>query len=284
MSERILSRLASNVGRFAMAMAVVMTWTGATLACGENSDCAVPSGDYRYFLPASIPQGGKVPAIIYIHGLGGSSKAVMANAGFRRAAENLGVAFVAVNGRAGSWSFPNGVERGRVRDEFAYFSEVVDDIKKRLPVDGEKIVAAGFSIGASMVWNLACREPENYAGFIPVAGTMWRPQPEKCVKPVGEIYHFHGTQDRIFPLEGRFVEGKRQGAILDTFEIVYRQDACTRRAVAETKAEGAMCMLHRNCGGETVRLCLHGGAHSVKAAYLEEGFREIAKDRGWQGF
>lgn len=272
-----------GVSLFALFVAylILPAWTNPAHACGERSDCVVASGDYRIFLPENIPANTQIPAIIYIHGLGGSSRAVMRNNEFRRVAKKLSVAFVAVNGRAGSWSFPNGVERGNVRNEFTYFREVVRDIKSRFPIDPDKIVAAGFSIGASMTWNLACREPENYAGFIPVSGTMWRPQPKKCIKPIGEIYHSHGTSDRIFPLEGRVVRGKRQGAIHDTFELMYNQDNCTRKIVRETNSGGLKCKYHRNCGGETLRLCLHGGAHKIKGSSLEGGFREIAKARGF---
>ncbi|MEP3672243.1 MAG: alpha/beta hydrolase-fold protein [Hyphomicrobiales bacterium] len=279
---RLLSRRfnASLLLLFAASFFSSLWWQSAH-ACGVNSDCFVASGDYRILLPQERPADKKIPAIIYIHGLGGSSKAVMNRNKLRRVAKKLGVAFVAVNGRAGSWSFPNGVERGKVRNEFTYFREVVSDIKKRFPIDGQKIVAAGFSIGASMTWNLACRTPDDYAGYIPLSGTMWRPQPNKCVGPVGEIYHSHGTADRIFPLEGRVVRGKRQGAILDTFELMAKQDQCTRKVIRETKSRGVKCRYHRNCDGETLRLCLDGGTHEVDTAYLLSGFREIAKARGF---
>lgn len=250
-------------------------------ACGRRSDCMVSTGDYRIFLPDNIPQGRKIPALIHIHGLGGSSSGVMDNGGFRRVAKKFGIALVAVNGRANSWSFPQGVRRGRPRDEFRYFRDVVQDIKTRFPIDGDKIVASGFSIGASMVWNLACRDPGNYTGYIPVAGTMWRPQPQSCNRSVGEIYHFHGTSDNIFPLKGRTVAGKRQGAIMDTFKIMYRQDRCTRKVVRETKNRGLKCKLHKNCSGETLSFCLHNGDHTIKAAHLEQGLRAIASARGW---
>lgn len=250
-------------------------------ACGRNSNCIVGSGDYRIFIPDGVAKGDKIPALIHIHGLGGSSGAVMENRAFIRVAKKLGIALVAVNGRARSWSFPQGVKRGKMRDEFRYFREVVSDIKKRFPVDGNKIVASGFSIGASMTWNLACRDPSNYAGYITVAGTLWRPQPTRCGSVIGEIYHFHGTSDRIFPLSGRVVRGKRQGDIFDTFEIMYRQDRCTRKIVSETKRRGLNCKIHRNCAGETLSMCLHGGQHTIKASYLEQGFRQIIRARRW---
>lgn len=250
-------------------------------ACGDQSDCLVDSGDYRILLPESIPANTKIPAIIYIHGLGGSAEETLSNNGFRMIAKQLGVALVAVSGLDNSWTFRNGVVRGEVRDEFAYFREVVEDIKTHFPIDEKKIIVTGFSIGASMTWYLACYEPQNFAGYITLSGTMWRPQPEKCVGPVGEIYHFHGALDRVFPLNGRVVEGKHQGAISDTFEIMANQDECSRDIIRQSKSNGLICKYRKNCGGETLRLCLHNGIHAVDGDHLLEGFREIAKARGF---
>lgn len=260
---------------------IVIHWAKPAHACGDQTDCLVESGAYRILLPQTIKADEKVPAIVYIHGLGGSAEETLGNEGFRTIAKQLGVALVAVSGLDNSWTFRNGVVRGEVRDEFAYFREVVEDIKTRFPIDSQKIVAAGFSIGASMTWYLACLEPDNFAGFIPIAGTMWRPQPEKCARPIGEIYHFHGFSDRTFPLDGRPVHGKHQGAISDTFEIMFNQDECTRKIIKRTTDNGLVCKHHKNCGGETLRFCLHSGAHDVEGAHLVEGFREIAKARGF---
>ncbi len=250
-------------------------------ACGEKTDCTVDNGVYRIYIPETAPREGKIPALLYIHGLGGSAAGVITNPGFRKVVERLGIALIAAHGRAGSWSFPNSVKRGNPRNEFTYFSAIRTDIIKRFSIDERKIVAGGFSIGASMVWNLACHMPEDYTGFIPIAGTLWRPQPQKCAAPIGEVYHTHGLSDRVFPLEGRVVKGKRQGAILDTFDILYRQDRCSRKLIKEIKERGQQCKYHENCGGETMRLCFHKGFHSVKASYLEDGFLNISEKRGW---
>ena len=274
-------RMAAPLFIFFILPFILFYWVNPAHACGEKSDCSVASGDYRIFLPKNIPAGEKIPAIVYIHGLGGSSSETLRNRRFRNIAKELEVALVAVNGRANSWTFPNGVERGKTRNEFTYFSQVLKDIKSRFPIDQKKIVAAGFSIGASMTWYLACFEPQNYAGYITLSGTMWRPQPNKCVKPIGEIYHSHGALDRVFPLDGRVVRGKRQGAIMDTFDLMYEQDRCTAKIIRKTRSAGRICKYHQNCGGETLRLCLDNGAHDVDGFYLLDGFREIAKARGF---
>ncbi|MBA4783875.1 MAG: hypothetical protein H2045_11745 [Rhizobiales bacterium] len=264
-------------------------------ACGADSDCKVVSGDYRIYLPARPPilkatgqaaqsqaDSAGLPVIIFIHGLGGSSADMLARHDYRRLADDLNVAFVAVNGLDHSWTFPGGVQRTTPpRDEFAYIGEVVSDIKNRFPVDPKKIILSGFSIGASMTWNIACRDPSPYAGFITVAGTFWRPLPEKCAQPIANLYHFHGTGDRTFPLSGRIVKGKHQGDTFETFKILYNQDICTRAVQKSFEFIGLRCMRHQTCEGKTVQLCLHDRTHIMRPFFLEAGFYQIAKALGW---
>ena len=250
-------------------------------ACGLNSDCKVSSGTYRIFVPKKLENKTKRPAIIYIHGLSGSAERSMQHSSFIRAAKRLGFVLVGVEGLAGQWTFKNGVDRGHRRNEFKYFSQVTADLRRRFDVDPRKMVVAGFSIGASMTWYLACSHPEKFAGFIPVAGTLWQPQPKRCANKVGEIYHYHGTADPTFPLAGRRVHNKRQGDSRVTFNNMYRQDPCSAKLVEELKFRGQRCKLHRNCDGEALQFCINGSNHEVRGFYLVDGYTRIAKARGW---
>jgi len=250
-------------------------------ACGLNSDCDVASGTYRIFVPKTLENKTKRPAIIYIHGLGGSAERSMQHTSFIRAAKRLGFVLVGVKGLAGQWTFKNGVDRGHKRNEFKYFSEVTRDLRRRFDVDPRKTVVAGFSIGASMTWYLACSHREKFAGFIPVAGTLWRPQPKRCANKIGEIYHYHGTSDPTFPLAGRRVHDKWQGDSRDTFNNMYRQDPCSAKLVEEIKFSGQRCKLHKNCDGEALQFCVNNSNHEVRGFYLVDGYTRIAKARGW---
>ncbi len=250
-------------------------------ACGFNSDCKVASGTYRIFVPKKLENTSKRPAIIYIHGLSGSAERSMQHASFIRAAKRLGFVLVGVEGLAGQWTFKNGVDRGHKRNEFKYFSQVAADLRRRFDVDPKKIVIAGFSIGASMTWYLACSHREKFAGYIPVAGTLWRPQPKRCANKIGEIYHYHGKSDPTFPLAGRRVHNKRQGDSRVTFNNMYKQDPCSAKLVEELKFRGQRCKLHRNCDGEALQFCINNSGHEVRGFYLVDGYTRIAKARGW---
>lgn len=266
---------------FLMGFIVPLIVPTKTHACGLSSDCEVASGTYRVFVPKTLEGALARPAIIYIHGLGGSAERSMQHASFIRAAKRLGFVLVAVEGLAGQWTFKNGVDRGHRRNEFKYFSQVTAHVQRHFDVDPRKIVVAGFSIGASMTWYLACSHRKQFAGYIPVAGTLWRPQPKRCANKIGEVYHYHGTSDPTFPLAGRRVHNKWQGDSRDTFNNMYRQDPCSAKLVEELKFRGQRCKLHRNCDGEALQFCLNGSAHEVRALYLVDGYTRIAKARGW---
>ena len=258
-----------------------LTLSETAHACGLKSDCKVASGTYRIFVPKALENTSNRPAIIYIHGLGGSAERSMQHGSFIRAAKRLGFALVAVEGLAGQWTFKNGVDRGHRRNEFKYFSQVTADLRRRFKIDPRKMVVAGFSIGASMTWYLACSSREQFAGFIPVAGTFWRPQPKTCSNKIGEIYHYHGTADPTFPIAGRRVHNKRQGDSRDTFNNIYKQDPCSAKLVEELNFRGQRCKLHRNCDGESLQFCVNGSNHEVRGFYLVDGYTRIAKARGW---
>ncbi|MEM8797865.1 MAG: PHB depolymerase family esterase [Pseudomonadota bacterium] len=250
-------------------------------ACGQKTDCEVANGTYRIFVPEKAKGQAQIPAILHIHGLGRGSEGVMKNRNLTRLAKKYGMALIAVNGRAQSWTFPQGVRRGRVRDDFAYVRSVSDDAARRFNIDRSRIVLTGFSIGASMVWNIACRTPGAFAGYVTISGTFWRPQPSRCAAPISEIYHVHGRSDPIFPLEGRIVQGRRQGAIADTMAFILKQDRCTTEPVEEEKRGRLECRLHRNCAGGSVSFCFHGGGHYIKSPFVEDALFRIIQARGW---
>ena len=55
------------------------------------------------------------------------------------------------------WSFrPEGPQQ---RDELAFAREVLADAVQRFGIDRNRILVSGFSIGASLIWYLACRDP-----------------------------------------------------------------------------------------------------------------------------
>jgi polyhydroxybutyrate depolymerase len=178
-------------------------------ACSEATPCDVAEGAYFIAMPEGAE--GDVPAVLFIHGFGGSGEGVMRNRGMVDAILRRGYAIVAPSGlvmqgrSGGSWSFHP--ERTQRRDEIAFLTSVRDDVIARHGIDAGRIVLSGFSIGGSMTAYLACAAPTAFAAYAPLGGNFWRPHPEKCAGPV-RMLHTHGWTDGTVPLEGRVLRGE----------------------------------------------------------------------------
>lgn len=244
-------------------------------ACPATDGCQVASGRYRIILPSGAKTE-RPGAIMYFHGYRGSAAETLADAGLVAAADRLGVALIAPDGAARSWSFPG--SPARHRDEFRFVSQVLDDAVARFRLDPSRILASGFSQGGSMVWYLACRMPSRFAAFAPIAGAFWEPLPDGCAGERPPLIHVHGTSDPTVPLAGRALrQGYRQGDLFRSLAILAPGGctaALTEAARTNPAPERLSCRIAAGCGGPArLELCLHGGGHVVDPAWVERAWR-----------
>lgn len=253
----------------------------------------VASGAYRIRLPAGAAEEAPVGAVMYFHGWRGSAGGVMRNKALEKVVAGLGLALIAPNGAGQTWSYPGAP--GRHRDEFRFVGEVLDDAAARFPVDTTRIMAAGFSMGGSMVWNLACHMGERFEGFAPIAGAFWEPLPERCLSALPRLIHVHGMADRVVPYEGREIgRGFHQGDVGRSIDVWMVQGGCpargsTHSAIARSMAtDGAHakgetvngggvldCGRRYACGAGFIELCIHSGGHSVRAQWVAQAWRRL---------
>ena len=151
---------------------------------------SAPNGTYRAAPPPGWDGTASLPLVLYLHGYGDSSGEVMANASLLAAVASTGALLVVPDGVAGSWAHVG--SPSQARDDIAFLRGVVADAKRRWPVDKTKVIAAGFSQGASMVWDLACHAADDFAAFLPIAGGFWLPYPERCESGPVNLRHIHG--------------------------------------------------------------------------------------------
>jgi polyhydroxybutyrate depolymerase len=201
-------------------------------ACGPHAEpYKVALGDYHAVTPAQAPKPGeKRPALLFFHGAGGRGDAILAEDSFLRPFVEAGYLLLGPNGlimegsRYGSgWSFrPDGPQQ---RGELAFAQQVLDDAVARFDVDRNRVLVGGFSIGASLTWYLACRQPELGTAYAPIAGNFWRPHPGKCAGPV-DMLHSHAWQDSVFPLEGRQLGSHAHGNVFEGLQLWRLTNGC----------------------------------------------------------
>jgi polyhydroxybutyrate depolymerase len=258
-----------------LSMALILAAGVANAACPAETGCVVAGGHYRIVLPPAAAPGSPVGAIVFFHGWQGSAEEVVADQGLVATAGALGVALIAPDGQGRTWSYPG--SPGRHRDEFAFVDAVVTDAIARFPIRNDRLLAAGFSQGGSMVWWLACRMPARFAAFAPVAGAFWVPMPERCEEPRPAMVHFHGLADGTVPMQGRQLRnGFRQADVRASLGVF--APACVAQW-RELPREGVTdCAVAAGCpGGRLLTLCLHQGGHDLDPAWIARAWRDAVE-------
>ncbi|NVK13978.1 MAG: polyhydroxybutyrate depolymerase [Rhodobacteraceae bacterium] len=257
--------------------------SAALAGCGDaQTACKVEAGAYHIVLPEREADDAPVPVVMFLHGYGGSGSSVLRNRDMVEGLTGRGYAVIAPEGLKRDGSGPQSWGFGPFtggRDEGAFFASVLADAAERFGTSRSQTVLAGFSAGAFMVHYLACRDPAAFAGYAPVSGAFWRPQPERCDGPV-RLLQVHGWRDEVVPLEGRILGGGRfeQGDVFAALEVWRAANACASHAPDKAWSANSLMRRRWDCGpGADIELVLFDGGHSVPkgwAALMADWFED----------
>lgn len=253
---------------------------GAAHACpsGPDHPCDIDGGRYYIALPDGADPAQARPALIWLHGLGGSGAGSLRNTAMVAPFLARGYAVIAPDG-----SSPDGRNRLRwnfragrfpdARDDSTFLGAVRDDAARRFGVDPGQVALGGFSNGAFLVHYLACANPGAFAEYLPVAGGFWRPHPVGCASGPVRLLHTHGWRDPTVPLEGRPLGGGRflQGDIFATMEIWRAANGCADPQPDRIWAEGPFLrrQWHHCQPGGALDFALFDGGHQVPAGWAD---------------
>jgi polyhydroxybutyrate depolymerase len=238
---------------------------------GEPALHEMANGTYRAATPAGWDGKTPLPLLLYLHGYDQSSQDVMGDAALVDAVTGSGALLVAPDGLDRTWSHVG--SPSQARDDLAFLRAVVADARTHWPIDATRIVAAGFSQGGSMVWDLACHAAEGFAAFLPVSGDFWLPYPTRCESGPVNLRHIHGMNDKTVPMAGRTIRGRfTQGDIGKSFAILQQTDRCGTEADRIEPQGELKCWIWSSCAsGKHLELCLHGDGHMMKPQWLRDG-------------
>ena len=231
----------------------------------------MPSGYYYAVPPPAWNGQDRLPLLMHLHGYGARATDMLADVDLSAMAARAGVLLILPDGLDGEWSF-GGAPTHR-RDDVPFLRAVLADAKRRWPVDDRMVVASGFSIGGSMVWELACHAADAFTAFLPVSGGFWEPMPTACDSGPVNLRHVHGLADDVVPMAGRLLFGSfRQGDIRRGFNVWLTENLCTTASDGSTDADGLACESWSTCRtGRALQLCLPGGGHEMNVRWLEDG-------------
>ncbi len=244
-------------------------------ACGSDQPCpisfpdddGVDTGQYYVEEPPEWDGETPLPVIVWFHGYQGSGRAAVSNRGLVGAWTGAGYLFVAGDGHENTWAHQG--SPSQARDDTAYVRAVIEDVQDRYPTDPERIVAAGFSQGGSMVWSVACFVGAPFTHYAPISGAFWEPMPATCEAGPVTMRHTHGTSDRVVPMAGRPIGDRwRQADVLAGLDVLRALDACPTMADRDDLTVGSStCQVWSSCTDGALQLCLNDGGHGVPSGW-----------------
>lgn len=253
---------------------LVLPLTG--FACGTETRCEVPEGYYLAAEPEDWDGTSPLRLVVYFHGWNGSPEGTFRNRGMVRGATSRGALFVAPYARSGYW---RQIGQGRAesgRNEAAYIRAVMEDVRKRWPIDESQTLASGFSRGASMVWNVACYTGDLFRAYAPIAGGFWRSNPETCPSGPVNLRHIHGTADGVVAFDEIGVYNSMP--IPEGLDILSRENGATGpgREVDSGDPRLKCTRWDKSESGRVLELCLHPRGHSIPAEWVGHGLDWLA--------
>ncbi|MEQ8654623.1 MAG: hypothetical protein RIC87_19305 [Kiloniellales bacterium] len=247
--------------------ALLFAMGAQALDCGgESEPCVIAGGAYHIAVPSGWQSG---PAVIYLHGFGGTGAQVIRNKGFVKGFTDRGYAVIAPTAlpldgnRATDWAVRDG--DSYARDDSRFLHDVLADAVTRAGVNPDQLLLSGFSRGGSMVWEVACLTPDFALAYAPVSGGFWLPKRLDCAGPV-HLLHTHGFADKTVPLEGRSLNDSVTGQeyiqddIWEGLGLWRQENACVDAPSEVVIAEG-LWRRRWGCSDGSLALILHKGGH-----------------------
>jgi phospholipase/carboxylesterase len=187
--------------------------TGAAPPPGA-SPLGIGSGrDGVLFLPAGYRADHPAALLVLFHGAGGAAARIVNR--FRPLAEELDFVILAPDSRDASWD----IRYGGFGDDVPFIDRALGKVFDQVAIDPEKVMAGGFSDGASYALSLGLTNGDLFQRLLAFSPGFSRPA-KRHGKPW--IFISHGTEDEILPIDAtsrRIVpELKRAG-----YQVEYRE-------------------------------------------------------------
>lgn len=156
--------------------------------------------------PKGIDPAEQLPAVIALHGMGVTARAMSTVADWSDAVASDRFIAAFPQGVDNSWNLGPCCPPASLRgvDDMAFLDAVVNELRSDARVQNDRLYLTGFSNGALMVYAFTCARPDVFAAVAPMAGS----NVTGCVpsRPVS-LLHQHGDVDLVVPYAGGIALG-----------------------------------------------------------------------------
>lgn len=151
------------------------------------------SRTYYLFVPERSAGAPPVPLLVTLHGSGSDGRPLVER--WRKLAQKEGIVVVGPDATArAAWN--------TATDSPVFFHDLVEDLRRALPIDARRVYLFGHSAGAVMNFFIASMESEYFAAAVSSAGSL--PPPHESVLSYATrkvpFLLVVGSQDEFFPL------------------------------------------------------------------------------------
>ena len=156
---------------------------------------------YRLHLPEQLPESAAL--VVALHGYSGNNNEMFNNYGWTELANERGFAVACPNGTRDQWNnrfwdVDYDFHQQYDIDDDGFLSALAIHLQEVHGLDPERTFVTGFSNGAEMCFQLACRESETFKAFGPVIGMMLDSLFTNCNPAViRPIISMNGTNDSV---------------------------------------------------------------------------------------
>ncbi|HEY6709362.1 MAG TPA: PHB depolymerase family esterase [Actinomycetota bacterium] len=243
---------------------------------------------YRLHVPAGYRPDRPVPAVLLLHGNGGSAADLDDVSGLSELGDRLGFLAVYPQGLAigagrSFWAVAGRVESGV--DELRFMADLLDDLQGRLRVDPARVAAGGFSAGGGVAARLACDLAGRVASVAVVAGALYSEPGECTPSRAVPVLDMHGTADVVVPYRGRTstVDWPLPMPPVPNWLADWAtRDGCPGEPAVFLDTPGVSEFRWSGCrdGAEVVHYRINGGDHQAPRAIDGKPFAEVV----WEFF
>ncbi|MEK7552874.1 MAG: PHB depolymerase family esterase [Patescibacteria group bacterium] len=239
--------------------------------------------NYEVHAPPNYNGATPQPAVIYLHGGGGSIEAARKD-GLDRSADQFGFILIVP---AGTGPLPNrlltwnggktnnenccGYAAENNVDDVGFIAKMLAEVETKFNLDQKRIYATGISNGGLMSYRLACDLSDKIAAVAAVAAAG---TPDNCANPRPvPVMHIHGTADPCALFAGGASNGcfgAKTHNMLSAERMVaswLQNNGCSTVKTNGYQRGAASCVVYNQCrAGSAVEFCsITGGGHTWPA-------------------